>query len=106
MLNGDGGVNAAADVEFAGDFHPSGGAGGDQVVEDLVGDRFVKSAFVAVGPEIELERFELDAAGVGDVADGDGGEVRLAGFGAQAGEFRALHANKIITPGMRVGEGF
>ena len=63
---------------------------GHQVVEDAVGDRLVEGALVAVRPEVELPRLELDAELVGHVLDADGGEVGLAGLGAQAGELGAI----------------
>jgi hypothetical protein len=36
----------------------------------------------------------------------EGGEIRLAGFGAQAGEFRDIDANGVIALGIGIFEGF
>ena len=40
-----------------------------EVVEDAIGDRFVESAFVAVRPDVELQRLQLDARGIGNVLE-------------------------------------
>src|SRR5690349_19746605 len=48
---------------------------GHQVVADLVGHRLVERALVAVAPQVELQRFELDAELVGRVVDLDRREV-------------------------------
>ena len=61
---------------------------------------------VAVGPEVELERLELDALLVRHVADLDGGEVGLAGARAQARELGAIERNEIVPFGMGIGEDF
>src|SRR6185436_2229136 len=55
----DGGVDAAADVEVAFHAHPARQDGGHQIVEDLVGHRLVKSALVAIRPQIELQRLQF-----------------------------------------------
>ncbi len=55
VFGADDGLDAAADVEVSLDFDPAGGDGGDEVVEDPIGDGFVEGAFVAEGPEVELE---------------------------------------------------
>ena len=54
------GGDAAADVPERLDGHAPRGDGGDQVVEDAVGDVLVERALVAVAPEVELQRLELD----------------------------------------------
>ena len=50
-------------------------ARGDEVVEDLVRGRFVEDAVVAIAEQVVLERLQLDARAVGDVADEDLAEV-------------------------------
>lgn len=104
VFDHDIGENAAAYIPLGGEPHESGLGGGDEVVEDFVGDGFVEGAFVTVGPHVELEAFELYAFVVGDVVEGEGGEIGLAGFGAQAGEFRDLHVDVEITMRGRIGE--
>ena len=105
VLDDDGGVDAAADVEVAFDAGAAGVDGGDQVLEDAVGDRLVEGALVAVRPEVELPGLQLDAQPVGDVFDADGGEVGLPGLGAQAGELGRLEADDVVPPRVGVGEG-
>ena len=90
VLGDDRRVDAAAHLELALDARAPRRDCGHQVVEDPVGDRLVECALVAVRPEIELPRLELDAELVGDVLDADGGEVGLAGLGTEAGELGAL----------------
>lgn len=64
----------------------------------------MERAFVAERPEIELERFELDAKLVRDKSSPNGREVRLSGTRANAGEFRTLHADLVVAPRPRVGK--
>ena len=54
-------LDPAADVEVAFDVEIARIERGDEVVGDAVRDRFVERAFIAVRPEIELERLQLDA---------------------------------------------
>src|SRR5207244_7128233 len=62
-------------------------------------------ARVAVAPEVELERFELDDRLVRHVRDRDRGVVGLAGPRADARELGRLAADLVVTPRMRVGDG-
>src|SRR5690606_18080186 len=63
---------------------------------------FVIGAFVAVGPDIELEAFQLHAFPVRDVVQIQDREIRLAGHRAQAGELRNFHMNQEIALGRGV----
>ena len=99
-------MNAATHIEVADHRHLARLTGGDQIVEDLVGNGFVKRAFTAVGPQIELERFELEADLIRHVGDADGGEVGLAGPWADASKLGALHIDFKVALGPRVGKGF
>jgi copper oxidase (laccase) domain-containing protein len=99
-------VDAAAHVEVADHRHPARPAGCDEIVENFIDHRLMKRAFVAIGPEIELERFELDAEFIRHVVDSNRGEVGLAGFRADAGELWTLHINFIIALRARIGKGF
>ena len=101
-----GGVDPATHIEIAGHGHSAGLTGIDQIVEDLVGDGFMKRALVAVRPQVKLKRFEFDAKPIGYVGDTNRGEVRLAGSGADAGELRALHIDFKFSTGPRIGKGF
>ncbi len=53
----------------------------------MVGHGFVKCPFIAIRPYVELEALELDADLVRNVVESKGGEIRLPGLGAQAGNF-------------------
>ena len=52
--------------------------GGDEIVEDLVGHVLVEDAPVAELDHVVLQRFQLDAVGVGDVGDADLAEIGQA----------------------------
>ena len=54
-------MNAAAHIEVADHGHFARLARLNEIVENLVDHGFVESAFVAIGPQIELQRFKLDA---------------------------------------------
>lgn len=100
------GEDAAAHVEAGGQAHVAGLGGLDQVVEDAVGDVLVEMALVAEAPDVELQALQLDADLVGDVVQGQDGEIRLPGLGAEAGEFRNLHVDLVIPVGSGIREGF
>lgn len=67
---------------------------------------FVKDTLVAEAPEVEFEGFGLDDFLVGDVTDGDFGKIRLAGGGAEAGEFVGAQCDDVISPFVSVGKCF
>ena len=100
---GDDRLDAAADREVADDRHAAGLAGGDQVVEDLVGHRLVEDAAVAELDQVVLQRLQLDTAIAGDVGDADLAEVRQAGLGADRGELGAVDRDLEVAsgPGIR-----
>lgn len=100
------GEYAAAHVELGGQAHEARRGGGDQVVENAIGDGFVESALVAVGPNVELETLQFDAGLVRDVIENQRREIGLAGHRAQAGEFRNLHVNVKVAVDRRIGKGF
>ena len=104
----DDGRDAASGAEVADDFCPDGVAGFDYVVEDLVDDVFLEDAEVAVGEEILLEGFELEAGLAGHVTDGEAAEVWKAGLGTDAGELGVVDEDlvgaELVTPGFDGGE--
>src|SRR5690242_19967099 len=93
------------DVEVALDTSAARAHRRHQVVQDAIGDGLVKRPLVTIRPEVELPRLELHAERVGDVFDAQGGEVRLAGLRAQAGELRGLEADLVVPLGLGVGKG-
>src|SRR5437763_1258828 len=72
------GLDAAADVEVAFHVEIARLEGGDEVVGDAIGDRLVEGAFIAIRPEIELQRLQLDALLIRHVVYSVGGKVRLS----------------------------
>src|SRR5215467_5853180 len=103
-LGDNGGKDPAAHVEAGREAQVTRPDRGVQVIGDLVGHRLVKSPAVAERPDIELERFELDALAVGHVLQIERREVRLPGARAQAGELRDVHADRVVALDFGVGE--
>src|SRR5262245_43977586 len=99
-------MNAAAHVEVTDHRQFAWLAGGNKIVENLVDHRFMERAFVAIGPEVEFQRFELDVEFVGHIVDLDGSEIRLAGSRADAGEFRTFHGDLVVAFRTRIGKSF
>lgn len=105
MFGHDIGKNAAAHVELGGQAHIAGLEGLDQVIEDAIGHGFMEMAFFAEAPCVELETFQLHAQLVGDIVQGQDGEVGLPGHGAKARKFRDFHVDMEIAMRGRIGEG-
>src|SRR5580698_8191481 len=97
MLHDDGGVDSAANVEFGHQTHEARRRCANQLAQDLVGHRLVKGAPVAERPDVQLQRFQLDAALIGDVFELESREVRLTGLRTQAGEFREGHPDGVVA---------
>ena len=57
MLGHHVGKNPAAHKKFCRESHEARFGGFHQVIENTIGHRFVKSAFVAEGPDLEFEAF-------------------------------------------------
>ena len=89
--------------EVADDGHAARLAGGDEIVEDLVGDRFVEDAAVAELDDVVLERFQLDTAVAGHVGDADFAEVGKPVFGQTRRELGQLIAISKSRPGRGFG---
>lgn len=98
-------MNATSHPKVALYLHPSWAGGRDQIIKDAVGHRLVEGSFVPETPKVELEALELDAGFRRAIADLDGCEVRLASFGAQAGELRTIELDLESALGLGIGEG-
>src|ERR1700752_1852683 len=96
-LGDNGGEDPAAHVEARREAQVPRLDRGVQVIGDLVRHGFVKGAAVAERPDVELERFELDAAPVRYVLEIERREVRLSGARAQAGDLREMHADGVVA---------
>lgn len=99
-------VNTAAHIEIRADTHEIRMDRCRDVIENFIRDGFMKRASVAERPHIEFERFEFDAKLTWNIFDCERREIGLAGFRAQAGEFRDVDANRKIPAGSWVVEGF
>lgn len=97
-------MDTPAHIEIRVDFHPPGLRGFDQVIQDLIRDLLMEGPFIAIAPKIEFQAFELHAELIGDVADPDLCEIRLAGLRAKTGEFRTFDIDRIIAPRIRILE--
>ena len=106
MGSGHRSVNAAADVEISDHGQFTRSTRGNQIIENLVNDRFVESALIAKRPKIKFQRLQLDAEFVGNIADFDGGEIGLTCARADTGELRTLHMNLIVPFRSGIGETF
>ena len=104
-LDDDGGVDPPADVEPRGQAQEARMRGRRNVIGDLVRHRLVKRAAIAERPDVQLQGFQLHAQPVGDIFELQRREIRLAGFRAQAGELRNLHADGVVALGRRIGKG-
>src|SRR5262249_49322656 len=77
-----------------------------QIIEDAVGDGFVKSALVAVRPYVQLQALQFHAQAIGDVVEHEGREVGLTGARAQASKFRYFHVNPVVARERGIDECF
>src|SRR5439155_10007689 len=100
----DGRGDAAAWREGADDATAHRPAGGHEIVEQAIDQGLVEDALVAVALQVELERFQFDAALGGRVGEGDGAEIRLPRLRTDAGEFRTDNFDAVIPAGKRVGK--
>src|SRR5689334_5425902 len=91
------GKYAATYIKPGGQAHESWLGSCYQVIEDAVGDGFVKTAFIPERPDIQLEALEFHAFLVRDIVQGEHGKIRLTSFRAQACEFGDFHVDMKIT---------
>src|SRR5688572_32867568 len=106
VLGNDARVNPAAYVEARLELQVARLERAHQVVEDAVGHGLVERAFVAIRPNIKLERFQLHAQAIGNVVEHQRGEIRLTGHRAEAGERRDLHVDPVVALRRRIDESF
>ena len=74
-------------------------AGGNEVVEDLVGQRLVEHTLVAVFVQVVLQGLQLDAGLIGRVDDPDLAKVGETGFGAHRSELWTTDGDLVVTFG-------
>ena len=78
--------------------------GGDEVVQNLVGDALIEDAAVPEFDDVVLQRLELDTQRIGDVGDANLAEIRQAGLRAKRGELRTLNRDLEVAFGPRIGK--
>jgi len=83
-----------------------GGDGSDEVIQNPVRDRLSERACVPERMQIKFQGFAFDTFLFRGVANGDSGEVRLAGDGAERGEFGSGESDLVGAAGFRVGKSF
>jgi hypothetical protein len=106
MLGNDGRVNAAAHVELGAHAQELRLDRGDDVVQDLIGHRFMKSALIAKRPDIQFQRLEFDAGRRRHIFEADRRKIGLPGLRAQTGELGDVDTNRIVPAGLWVDESF
>ncbi len=106
MLGDDIGENATAHIKLGGQAHEARFGRLDQIIQDAIGDVFVKVAFLTKSPNVQFQAFEFDAGFVGNVIQIQGREIGLAGFGAQTSELGDFHMDVKIALGLGIGKGF
>ena len=102
----DGRGDTAAGGEIAHHGHPPRRAGGDQIVEDLVGGGLVEDSAIAELNQVILERLQLDALHVGHVGDTDDPEIGKACFRTERRELGARDRDLVVAIRPGVGKGF
>ena len=104
MLSDNGEGQAATGSKATFNAHVPGMARANQIVEDAVNHGFVERMDVAIGSQIQLERFGFEAARVGNVFDKNLSKIRLAGHGTKRREIRAINADGKIPVNIRIGK--
>jgi len=105
MLGNNISVDTAAHIELGGDAHESWITGSDEVTQHLIGDCLVECTFIAERPDVHLQCLQLDAATFRNVVDIDSREIWLAGFGAEASEFRNTDVDGVVAPLIGIFKG-
>lgn len=98
--------DAAPGQELAPHLNVLGVQQADQVLHDDIDAVLVEIPVIAEGEEIELQALTLHQLLVRYIGDVDGGEVRLAGNGTQAGKLRAVELDEVIVVRVLVAERF
>ena len=82
------------------------GDGSDEIIQDPIGDRLGERAGISEGVKIKLEGRAFDALLFRGVANRDGGEVGLAGDGAERGKFWSRKSDLEWAIRLGIGKGF
>src|SRR5512137_616937 len=93
----DCGLDAAPDIESALDDQRTRRQSGDQIVQNKVGDGFVKMALVAKRPQVQFEALELHTKFVRKINNSQGREIWLAGQWADTSEFVGFKLDLVVA---------
>src|SRR5208337_832783 len=100
----DGSADASARAEFAFHHGPHRVTGLHDVFEDLVDDVFLEDTQIAVAEQVLFERFQLQTALFGHVANSEHAKVGQTGFGADGSELGIVDLNlvagRLVLPGL------
>ena len=78
----------------------------NQVFHDDIHAVLVEVSMVAEAEQIQLQGLAFHHINIGNVADVNGGKVRLTGDRTKAGELRAVELDKVVVARMLVVKGF
>ena len=87
MIHTNSRSNASPASEFGNDLNPSWRHGPGKILTHTVRDRLEEAAFISKGMQIEFEALQFNADRCGHIPNRDRAEVRMAGLGADGGEF-------------------
>lgn len=87
----------AAQVEIAHDLTSQRLASCDDVVEDLVGNVFVKYPLLAIGKQVEFQRLQFNDLPIGNVFDPNRAKVGLTGPGTNGRKLRTGDSNLVFS---------
>ena len=97
MSTRDFACDAAAGRERADDGAPPRLNPCHEIVQQPIDDLLVENALVAKSLQVQLERFQLHAEFIGDVAVGDSAEIRLPGDRAETGKFGTIDFDGVVA---------
>ena len=89
--------DATSGTELCCKLNPLGIEYGYEIIENGVGDVFIKDPIVAEALQIHLKTFQFDAFLGGDIVERQFSKIRLACFRAYRSEFGANNFDFVIT---------
>lgn len=106
MLGDDGRVDPASNVEFCGQTGESRTHAGRQIVQNLIGHRFMERPGLPKRPDVKLQRFQFDTEFLWHIFEVQSREIGLPGFWAKTGKFRDSNSDGVVAVGIRIREIF
>jgi hypothetical protein len=99
-------LNAAPNVEITPNFTANRINGGDNVIQDSIGNMFVENPLIPVGEHVKFQGFQLDDLLIRDITDMNGTEIRLTRLGAHCRELGTLDINLVFPIRVLIRYGF